>query len=267
LLAIEADRSVFIVGIGGGIVCDIAGFVASTYLRGVRFGFVSSTLLAQVDASVGGKNGVNFHGYKNMIGNFNQPEFVICDMKLLKTLPKREVLCGFGEIAKHAFIGDAVMCDYLEENYEKALALDEEIISRLVYDSVVIKSTIVNRDEREKGERKKLNFGHTFGHAIEKTTDVLLHGEAISVGMVVASHLSANKGLLSKQDVQRIETLLDKLELPITLDMDRKKMIDAIRRDKKRQGEKIDFVLLDGIGNAVLEKISIKELESIVFDL
>ncbi len=267
LLALEADRSVFIIGIGGGIVCDIAGFIASTYLRGVRFGFVSSTLLAQVDASVGGKNGVNFHGYKNMIGNFNQPEFVICDMNLLKTLPKREVLCGFGEIAKHAFIGDAGMCDFLEENYKKALNLDEEVITRLVYDSVVIKSTIVNRDEREKGERKKLNFGHTFGHAIEKTTDILLHGEAISVGMVVASHLSASKGLLSKQDVERIETLLATLELPITLDINRKKMIDAIKRDKKRQGDDIDFVLLDGIGNAVLEKISIKELEDVVFDL
>ena len=267
LLALEADRSVFIIGIGGGIVCDIAGFIASTYLRGVRFGFVSSTLLAQVDASVGGKNGVNFHGYKNMIGNFNQPEFVICDMNLLKTLPKREVLCGFGEIAKHAFIGDAGMCDFLEENYKKALNLDEEVITRLVYDSVVIKSTIVNRDEREKGERKKLNFGHTFGHAIEKTTDILLHGEAISVGMVVASHLSASKGLLSKQDVERIETLLAMLELPITLDINRKKMIDAIKRDKKRQGDDIDFVLLDGIGNAVLEKISIKELEDVVFDL
>jgi 3-dehydroquinate synthase len=267
LLALEADRSVFIIGIGGGIVCDIAGFIASTYLRGVRFGFVSSTLLAQVDASVGGKNGVNFHGYKNMIGNFNQPEFVICDMNLLKTLPKREVLCGFGEIAKHAFIGDAGMCDFLEQNYKKALNLDEEVITRLVYDSVVIKSTIVNRDEREKGERKKLNFGHTFGHALEKTTDILLHGEAISVGMVVASHLSASKGLLSKQDVERIETLLAMLELPITLDMNRIKMIDAIKRDKKRQGDDIDFVLLDGIGNAVLEKISIKELEDVVFDL
>jgi len=267
LLALEADRSVFIIGIGGGIVCDIAGFIASTYLRGVRFGFVSSTLLAQVDASVGGKNGVNFHGYKNMIGNFNQPEFVICDMNLLKTLPKREVLCGFGEIAKHAFIGDAGMCEFLEENYKKALNLDEEVITRLVYDSVVIKSTIVNRDEREKGERKKLNFGHTFGHAIEKTTDILLHGEAISVGMVVASHLSASKGLLSKQDVERIETLLAMLELPTTLDMNQKKMIDAIKRDKKRQGDDIDFVLLDGIGNAVLEKISIKELEDVVLDL
>ncbi len=267
LVDIEADRSIFIVGVGGGIVCDIAGFVASTYLRGVRFGFVSSTLLAQVDASVGGKNGVNFHGYKNMIGNFNQPEFVICDMNLLKTLPKREVLCGFGEIAKHAFIGDIKMCEYLEENYGRALDLDDEVISKLVYDSVVIKSTIVNLDEREKGERKKLNFGHTFGHAIEKTTDILLHGEAISVGMVVASNLSAKKGLLSKQDAKRIEALLAMLELPVTLDLDRKKMIDAIKRDKKREGDNIDFVLLDGLGNAILEKISIKELEEVVLDL
>ncbi len=267
LVDIEADRSIFIVGVGGGIVCDIAGFVASTYLRGVRFGFVSSTLLAQVDASVGGKNGVNFHGYKNMIGNFNQPEFVVCDMNLLKTLPKREVLCGFGEIAKHAFIGDVKMCEYLEENYSRALDLDEEVIGKLVYDSVVIKSTIVNLDEREKGERKKLNFGHTFGHAIEKTTDSLLHGEAISVGMVVAANLSAKKGLLSKQEVKRVETLLTLLELPVTLDLDRKKMIDAIKRDKKREGDSIDFVLLDSLGNAVLEKISINELDEVVFDL
>ena len=267
LLDLAADRSVFVIGIGGGIVCDIAGFVASTYMRGVRFGFVSSTLLAQVDASVGGKNGVNFHGYKNMIGNFNQPEFVICDMNLLKTLPEREVSCGFGEIAKHAFIGSADMCDYIEKNFKRALDLDEEVISKLVYDSVVIKSSIVSQDEKEKGERKKLNFGHTFGHAIEKTTNALLHGEAISVGMVVASKLSSKRGLLSTQDVKRIEKLLLKLELPITLHTDREKMVDAIKKDKKKIGDDIDFVLLGGIGNAVLEKISIKDLEDAVFDL
>lgn len=267
LLELAADRSVFVIGIGGGIVCDITGFVASTYMRGVRFGFVSSTLLAQVDASVGGKNGVNFLGYKNMIGNFNQPEFVICDMSLLKTLPEREVSCGFGEIAKHAFIGSADMCDYIEKNFNRALDLDEEVISKLVYDSVVIKSSIVSQDEKEKGERKKLNFGHTFGHAIEKTTNALLHGEAISVGMVVASKLSSKRGLLSTQDVKRIEKLLLKLELPITLDTDREKMVDAIKKDKKKMGDDIDFVLLGGIGNAVLEKISIKDLEDAVFDL
>ncbi len=267
LLDCEADRSVFIIGVGGGIVCDIAGFVASTYLRGVRFGFVSTTLLSQVDASVGGKNGVNFRGYKNMIGNFNQPEFVICDMNLLKTLPKREVLCGFGEIAKHAFIGDVGMCDFLEQNYRKALDLDHEVISKLVYDSVMIKSKVVNRDEKEAGERKKLNFGHTFGHAIEKTTDTLLHGEAISVGMVVAANLSVERSLLSRQDAERIKVLLARLELPVTLETDRERMIDAIKRDKKREGDYIDFVLLEGIGRSVLEKISIKELQEVVFDL
>ncbi len=266
LMELEADRSTFLIGIGGGIVCDIAGFVASTYMRGVRFGFVSSTLLSQVDASVGGKNGVNFHGYKNMIGTFNQPEFVICDMNLLKTLPKKEVLCGFGEIAKHAFIGDADMCDYIEQNIEKALSLNEEAIIKLVYDSVVIKSSIVNRDEKEKGERKKLNFGHTFGHAIEKTTGALLHGEAISVGMVVASKLSERNGLLSTQDAERIRLLLAELGLPTSLDADKEKMFDAIKKDKKRKRDDIDFVLLDGIGNAVIRKISIRDLEDVVFE-
>ena len=267
LMMLSADRSVFIVGIGGGIVCDIAGFVASTYLRGVRFGVVASSLLAQVDASVGGKNGVNFLGYKNMIGCFNQPEFVICDMNLLKTLPKRELLCGFGEIAKHAFIGNSKMCDYIEQNYKKALGLDQEVINRLVYESIVIKSAIVNRDEREKGERRKLNFGHTIGHAIEKSTDELLHGEAISVGMVVASKLSFIKGLLSSPDAKRVEDLLVKLDLPISLKLDKKKILDAIKKDKKREGDYIDCVLLEGIGKAVLEKIHIKELEDVIFDL
>jgi len=267
LVNYEADRSSYIVGIGGGIVCDIAGFAASTYMRGLRFGFVSTTLLSQVDASVGGKNGVNFHGYKNMIGNFNQPEFVICDMKLLKTLPKREVLCGLGEIAKHAFIGSIQMCEYIEQNSERALALNEEVISRLVYDSVVIKSDVVNKDEKEQGERKKLNFGHTFGHAIEKTTEQLLHGEAISVGMVVAAKLSLKQGMLTKQDVKRIENVLTSLNLPITLETEREKMVDAIKKDKKREGNDIDFVLLDGIGRAVIQRISIKELEEVIFDL
>ena len=172
LVAVGADRSTFIVGIGGGIVCDIAGFVASTYLRGVRFGFVSSTLLSQVDASVGGKNGVNFKDYKNMIGVFNQPEFVICDLNLLNTLPEKEVLCGLAEIVKHAVIGDRHLFAYLEAHHQEALALDNDVIEKLVYDSIIIKSDIVNQDELEKGERRKLNFGHTFGHAFEKTTGV-----------------------------------------------------------------------------------------------
>jgi 3-dehydroquinate synthase len=266
LVGLEADRSSFMVGIGGGIVCDIAGFVASTYLRGVGFGFVASTLLSQVDASVGGKNGVNFRGYKNMVGVFNQPEFVICDMNLLKTLPEREILCGFAEIVKHAVIGDADLFSYLEEHYEKAMALDAEVIEKLVYDSLVIKSSTVNSDEKEKGERRKLNFGHTFGHAIEKTTGVP-HGEAISGGMLVASALSEKRGHLPREDLERIQGLLDKLKLPTGLQIDRERVVDALRKDKKRKGDSINFVLLHGIGHAVVEEISIKELEGVVNEL
>ena len=259
LVECEADRSAFIVGIGGGIVCDIAGFVASTYLRGVRFGFVSTTLLCQVDASVGGKNGVNFGGYKNMVGVFNQPEFVVCDTQLLHTLPEKEILCGMAEIIKHAAIGDSPLFAYLEENYQKALALDSEVINKLVFDSVVIKSGIVNQDEKEKGERRKLNFGHTFGHAFEKTIGVP-HGEAVSAGMVIAAALSVKRGRLSAQDAQRLEALIEKLKLPARLHADGNMVIDALRKDKKRQDDRIHFVLLDKIGHAFVEEISLAEL-------
>ena len=162
LMALSVDRSGFIVAVGGGIVCDVAGFVASTYLRGIRFAFVASTLLAQVDASVGGKNGVNVGGYKNMVGVFNQPEFVICDPHLLGTLPQNEILCGAAEIIKHAAIADSALFGYLEENSHRLFDLDEAVVEKLVYDSVLIKSGVVNRDEKETGERRKLNFGHTF---------------------------------------------------------------------------------------------------------
>ncbi|MCP4116111.1 MAG: 3-dehydroquinate synthase [Desulfobacteraceae bacterium] len=261
LVELEVDRSWFIVGIGGGIVCDITGFVASTYLRGVRFGFVSSTLLAQVDASVGGKNGVNFSGYKNMVGVFNQPEFVICDLELLRSLPQGEVLCGLAEIIKHACIEDTAMFEFLEAASGRALALDPDAIERLVHDSVVIKSTIVNRDEREQGERRKLNFGHTFGHAFEKILRVP-HGEAVAAGMVAASALSVKKGYLSPEDARRIETLLESVNLPTRFSVSGEKVVDAMRRDKKREGDVIHFVLLKGLGKAVVEAISLGELEA-----
>jgi 3-dehydroquinate synthase len=266
LLDLAMDRSSFIVGIGGGVVCDITGFAASTYLRGVRFGFVSSTLLSQVDASVGGKNGVNFEGYKNMVGVFNQPEFVICELKLLKTLPEKEVLCGLAEVVKHAAIGDRDLFSYLEENDKEVLQLDEEVVEKAVYDSVLIKSGIVNRDEKEKGERRKLNFGHTLGHALEKTTGAP-HGEAVSVGMVAASTLSEKKGYLSKKEKERIEALLKRFQLPTRVQIDGKKLLDAVRKDKKREGEGIHFVLLQGIGKAVVEKISVKELETLISEM
>ena len=158
LVDMEADRSLFLLGIGGGILCDIAGFVASIYMRGVSFGFVSTTLLSQVDASVGGKNGVNFKGYKNIVGVFNQPDFVICDPEVLKTLPPDELLNGCAEIIKHGAIADENLFKYLEDNYKGIMDLDSSVIERVVYDSVVIKSDVVNKDEKEKGVRKKTQF-------------------------------------------------------------------------------------------------------------
>ncbi len=266
LLELEAGRSSFIVGIGGGIVCDITGFVASTYLRGVKFGFVSSTLLSQVDASVGGKNGVNFAGYKNMVGIFNQPEFVICDMNLLKTLPEEEILCGLAEIVKHAAIGDADLFSYLEEHYDEALELDNDVIEKLVYDSVLIKSSIVNRDEKDGGERRKLNFGHTFAHAIETNTGIP-HGEAVSLGMMFASALSVRRGHLREEDMEKLRSLLRRLKLPTRFQFNDQGVLDAVRKDKKREGESINFVFLRGIGLAVVEEISIQELEAAVNEI
>lgn len=266
LVALEADRSAFIVGIGGGVVCDITGFVASTYLRGVRFGFAATTLLAQVDASVGGKNGVNFGGYKNMVGVFRQPEFVLCDPALLTTLPEKERLSGFGEIVKHAAIGDRDTFEFLENDYEKALKLDPAVIEQLVYASVVFKAAVVNRDETEQGERRKLNFGHTFGHAVEKITGVT-HGEAVGLGMAAACRLSQKKRLLSKKTAERVIRLISRLNLPVRIRIDRKTLLDALRRDKKREGEKIHFVLLQDISRAVVEPVSLNELESMMGDL
>jgi 3-dehydroquinate synthase len=257
LIALEADRTTFIVGIGGGIVGDITGFVASTYMRGLDFGFVATSLLGQVDATVGGKNGVNFKGFKNMVGVFNQPRFVIADINLLNTLPPEEVACGLAEIVKHACIVDREYFDYIENHSDAISALDPAVMHKLVYDSVVIKADVVNKDEREAGERRKLNFGHTIGHALEKTLGVS-HGEAVSLGMVMAAELSMQKGWLTAQEVDRIKSLLSRLNLPVQIDFDKQAVIDALGKDKKRERDSIKFVLLDGIGRSVIEDISLE---------
>ncbi len=259
LISLEADRTTFITGIGGGIVGDITGFAASTYMRGLRFGFVASTLLAQVDATVGGKNGVNFRGYKNMMGVFSQPEFVIADIGLLKTLPSDQIACGLAEIIKHACIKDSDYFDYIENHCDEISHLDPKVMHKLVYDSVVIKADVVNQDEREAGERRKLNFGHTIGHALEKTIGIS-HGTAVSVGSVMAAQLSHQRGLLSKEEVERIKTLITRLNLPTSIDFDYSAVFDALGKDKKRESERIKFVLLEKIGQAVVKDISIEEL-------
>ena len=266
LLQLEFDRSSFIVGIGGGVVCDIAGFAASTYLRGLSFAFAPTTLLAQVDASTGGKNGVNFYGYKNLIGAINQPEFVICDFDTLTTLPEPELRNGFAEVIKHALIGDKELFYFIEKNVEKAMSLDRDIIRRIVYDSLKVKTNIVSIDETEKGDRRKLNFGHTFGHAFEKIAGIR-HGEAISIGMIMEARLSWNKGMLLKGDIERIEKLLVSFGLPVMFCGNPEEIMDAIRKDKKREEESIYTVLLDGIGESRIDKININTVREIAYDM
>ncbi len=263
-LELELDRSSLVIGIGGGIVCDVTAFAVSTYLRGVRLALVPTTLLAQVDASVGGKNGVNFKGYKNLIGTIRQPELCLFDFELLKTLPPQELHNGFAEIVKCGAIADEALFAYLEQHGQDALSLKKTAIEKVVYDSLVVKADIVEKDEREEsGERMKLNFGHTLGHAIEKVVG-LPHGEAISIGIVAAARFSVTKGLLAKVEVDRVESLLKKIGLPTKLEYDKKLIIDAIRKDKKRRGDEINFVLLEKIGKAKVEKININELEVVL---
>lgn len=263
------DRSTFVVGIGGGVVCDIAGFAASTYLRGLRFGFVPTTLVAQADASIGGKNGVNFMGYKNLVGVFSQPGFVLCDFGLLKTLPSLELRCGLAEIVKHALVGDAGLFQYLEQGWKGVLSLREDCLEKVVSGSVAVKARVVSRDETETGERMLLNLGHTVGHAIEKAEGIP-HGEAISIGMVAAANLSVKRKLLSKRNVERLEALLENIGLPTSMGCDKDTIhavIDAMEKDKKLRGDKINFVLLKEIGKPVIARIDVERLEEVFDDM
>jgi 3-dehydroquinate synthase len=260
------DRTSMVVAVGGGIVCDVAGFAASTFLRGLSFGFVPTTLLAQVDASVGGKNGVNLHGYKNLVGTFAQPAFVLCDPSLLGTLPEEEVRNGFAEVIKQAAIGDPALFSFLESAREEALSLDTGIVERIVDDCVKVKTGIVSRDELETGERRKLNFGHTVGHAIEKVHG-LRHGEAVSAGMMAAMRLSMKKGLTGPEDALRLQALLAAFGLPVAISCDRESILQAIEKDKKRSEGEILFVLLEAIGSARVIPVKIGEIGEVIDDL
>jgi 3-dehydroquinate synthase len=262
----EADRTSFIAGIGGGIVCDIAGFAASVYMRGLKFAFAPTTLLAQVDAAIGGKNGVNLGGYKNMIGVFQQPQFVICDPRLLKTLPAEEVACGMAEIIKHAAIGSRELFAFLENSVPEINVGNQTILAKIICDSLRIKAAVVGRDERERGERKKLNFGHSLGHALEKISGIP-HGQAISIGMVAAARISVKRGLLPSTEAERIVNLLRQMKLSVDFPFQREIVYEAMKKDKKRKSDKIDYVLLDSIGHAVIAEIPIAELGEVIDDM
>lgn len=259
LLEHNADRSSFIVGMGGGITCDLAGFVASTFMRGVDFGLVPTTLLAQVDASVGGKNGVNLNGFKNIVGTITQPKWVLCDISLLASLPDEEYKNGLAEMVKHALILDENKFSFMERNQRELLTFNAELLPYLVSRSVQIKAQIVSEDERESGVRRKLNLGHTWGHAIETVTGIS-HGMAVSIGMAFAARFSVYKGYLCHNECKRIIELLNGLNLPTSADATTQTVLQALQHDKKRQQDSIHFVFIDKIGSVKTELIKIDEI-------
>ncbi|MBA4321242.1 MAG: 3-dehydroquinate synthase [Odoribacter sp.] len=259
LLKLGIDRNGFIIGIGGGVVCDVAGFLGSVYMRGIGFGFVSTSLLSQVDASIGGKNGVNVGSVKNIIGNFRQPEFVICDPEMLKTLPGDEYLSGLAELIKNGVILDADLVTEIADNVDLILKRDTLLLSKLIKRSVDIKASVVREDEKETGIRVILNFGHTFGHAIEAQTG-LKHGFAVAAGMIIAADISVRLGFLQPEDRNKLFNLLNSLELLVNYTITHEQVKELISQDKKKLGKSVSFVMLEKTGKAIVKKITVTKL-------
>lgn len=258
LAAYDKKKRIFIVSFGGGVIGDLAGFVASIYKRGIPYIQIPTTLLAQVDSSIGGKTAVDLNEGKNLVGAFYQPKLVFIDTSLLKTLSKRQLKSGLAEVIKYAVIKDPYLFNYLESNYNAILNLKSPAINRIIERCANIKAEIIQKDEREeKGLRTILNFGHTIGHAIEAAAKFKTynHGEAIALGMLVAIKISQKLNLLKDRDQQKIEKLINNMDLPIKIkDVPLNKIIKRHYSDKKFLGEKNRFVLLEKIGKTKIIK-------------
>ncbi len=253
LLGRGCDRKTLLVALGGGVVGDITGFAAATYMRGVPFVQVPTTLLAQVDSSVGGKTAINHPLGKNMIGAFYQPRRVLCDLDTLDTLPARELAAGLAEVIKYGPIADAAFLDWIEANLAALLARDRAAMTHAVRRSCEIKAAVVGADERESGLRAILNFGHTFGHAIEAGLGYgeWLHGEAVGCGMVMAAELSARLGLVPAAFADRLRALIERAGLPVVAPaLGAPRFLQLMRVDKKAEGGEIRFVVVEGVGRA-----------------
>lgn len=264
LLEMETDRKTTLVGVGGGVITDITGYVASVYMRGLNFGFLPTTLLAMVDASIGGKNGIDVGKYKNMVGIIRQPSFIIYDQVFLNTLPQTEWENGFAEIIKHACIKDAAMFRLLEENTLKSFQKNKKKIHELIVRNAKLKTKIVQADEFENGERKLLNFGHTLGHALENQYE-LSHGQAVAIGMTYASKISEQ--ILGFKNADKVIGLIERYGLPTFAAFDKQKAFDVLKRDKKRERTDINYILLQKIGKGTIQSIPLNQLQKIIFDL
>ena len=262
-IELGVDRSCFVLGIGGGIVTDIAGFVASTYVRGVEFGFISCSLLGQVDASVGGKNGVNVDGYKNMVGTFTQPRFVICDVELLQTLSPREFRTGLAEVIKSAIIADVQLFEMLEGCDFSQLMSDRALLTQIVYRAIKVKADIVERDERESGDRRLLNLGHTLAHAIEKCSSKMNHGEAVAVGLIMIADMATRQGLLAQGDRERIVALLERAGFTLEPPVEMHTLLKVVGKDKKAEGDNINIVMPCTIGRCKVVKMGVTEFKAL----
>lgn len=263
LLQWQADKQTVIVGVGGGVITDMAGYAASIYKRGVKLVQVPTSILAMVDAAVGGKNGVDVGPYKNQVGTIYQPEYILFDYSFLHTLPEAEWINGFAEIIKHACIRDKEQFTFLAGKTIRDFMKDEALVAALIEKNVGIKISIVLNDELETGDRKLLNFGHTLGHAIEATYG-LPHGHAISIGMVAAAGISESINHFKAEEKQQLIALLQQYRLPVVFSFDPEKIWEILVNDKKRENDSMSFILLDAIGKGIVQSIPLTQLKTLV---
>lgn len=260
LIEMGADRKTILVGVGGGVITDITGYVAGIFMRGIDVGYVPTSLLAMVDAAIGGKNGIDVGVYKNMVGLIRQPSFLLFDYSFLKTLPTTEWQNGFAEIIKHACIKDAAMFKELQQHRLSDYKKDLSLLKKLIERNVMLKTKVVLSDEREQGERKLLNFGHTLGHAIENMYE-LSHGQAISIGMTYATIISQQ--LKGFKDTDAVVNLLANYGLPTFAGFDAKKAFKVLQKDKKKDDVSIHYILLEKTGKAVVQPLLFVQLKEI----
>jgi 3-dehydroquinate synthase len=263
LIEAGLDRTSFIVALGGGVVGDLAGFAAATYLRGIPFVQVPTTLLAQVDSSVGGKTAIDHPRGKNLIGAFYQPRLVLIDVETLSTLPQREFRAGLAEVVKYGIAIDQAFFEYLERNSGKVLAMERECLTHIIQRCCELKAQVVGLDEKESGLRAILNYGHTLGHAMETLAgyNKLVHGEAVAIGMELAARVSMARGHCNDQDIARIVTLLNRFGLPhSTPQIERNRLVKTLLTDKKSRDGVIKFICNRGIGDYVMENLTTEQL-------
>jgi 3-dehydroquinate synthase len=264
LIDVGADRKTTLIGVGGGVITDLTGYVAGVFMRGINFGFVPTSILAMVDAAIGGKNGIDVGLYKNMVGLIRQPSFLLYDFTLLKSLPKDQWINGFAEVIKHACIKDAPMFSLLEENKLSYFQKDISVLAKLIQRNALLKTKVTVNDEFENGERKLLNFGHTLGHAIENLYQIP-HGHAVSIGMGVACKFS--ESLTGFKDTDRVVKVLKQYGLPPQFEFDKEEAFRILKSDKKKNDQSINYVLLKKIGKAEIVPLSFEQIQTLINSL